>query len=122
MIKVLISFVLGAVAGVILISCCVVGKKSDEGMERMFKDGSIDKLAYKCQTCPFAEGCDYKWKQKEAYMEPVTQKVSVDVAEPIMRETTQIMVNGVLTEVYKDDIQKQIEQALFPERFINYGA
>ena len=59
--------------------------------------------------------------QAEGYLEPVAQNASMDVVMPIARETMQIVIDGVLTTVYKDDIQKQIEQHLFKDRFLRNG-
>ena len=94
----------------------VVGKKGcDIG-------GALRRLATKCRECPFADKCNRKKIEAEGYLEPVAQNVSMNVAMPVARETMQIVVDGVLTTVYKDDIQKQIEQHLFKDRFLRNGA
>lgn len=59
--------------------------------------------------------------QAEGYLEPVAQNMRMSAAMPVVRETTQIVVDGVLTTVYKDEIQKQIEQHLFKDRFLRNG-
>ena len=78
-------------------------------------------MATQCRECPFADECNYKRMQAEGYLEPVAQNASMDVVMPIARETMQIVIDGVLTTVYKDDIQKQIEQHLFKDRFLRNG-
>lgn len=43
-------------------------------------------------------------------------------AAPILRETMQINVGGVMTTVYKDEIEKEIYKALREPFMLNYGA
>ena len=94
----------------------VVGKKGcDIG-------GALKRLAKQCRECPFVDECNRKRMQAEGYLEPVAQNVRMNVTMPIARETMQTVVDGVLTTVYKDDIQKQIEQHLFKDRFLRNGA
>lgn len=84
--------------------------------------GILRRLAQQCRECPFVDKCNSKRFEAEGYLEPVAQNVRMDVAMPVARETMQIVVDGVLTTVYKDDIKKQIEQHLFKDRFLRNGA
>ena len=43
-------------------------------------------------------------------------------AAPLLRETMQINVDGVMTTVYKDEIEKEIYKALREPFMLNYGA
>lgn len=42
-------------------------------------------------------------------------------AEPILRETMTVMVDGSLTVVYKDEIEKQLYKSLYSHLGFQYG-
>ena len=82
----------------------------------------LNRLSEKCKACPFLEKCDNKRMEALGYMKTLTVSAGVSAAQSVLRETTQIMVDGHLQTVYVDEIKKQIEQSLFPERFLRNGA
>ena len=82
---------------------------------------SLRCTAKKCRECPFKDKCDKKRMELEGYLEPLTQPMTESIAMPAMRETMNIMVDGHLQKVYKDEIEKQIQQSLFPDMFIKCG-
>jgi hypothetical protein len=88
----------------------------------MNRTGSRTKVYPKCASCEKRDTCDKKKLCAEAYLIPATAEVTANVAEPAARETRTIMVNGNPTVVYEDDIKQAIEQSLFKERFIHFGA
>ena len=83
--------------------------------------GILRKMAKKCRNCPVVDVCVNKEMEAEAYLEPASTPFSESAAAPIMRETMDIMVDGHLQKVYKDEIEKQLQMSLFPERFIKHG-
>lgn len=83
---------------------------------------SLTRLATKCSKCPYVDACNHKRMQAEAYMMPLTADNMKSAAMPAMRETMTINIGGVMTSVYKDDIEKQIQKELFKDRFSMFGA
>lgn len=83
--------------------------------------GALRRTAKKCRECPIKDVCDKKRMELEGYLEPVAQSLTGSVAMPGMRETLDIMVDGHLQKVYKDEIEKQLQMSLFPNMFIKYG-
>lgn len=49
-------------------------------------------------------------------------EAGMSAAAPVLRETMQINVGGVMTTVYKDEIEKEIYKALYEPFMLNYGA
>ena len=47
---------------------------------------------------------------------------TLEASQPLMRETKAINVGGVLTTVYKDDIEREIYKALREPFSLNFGA
>ncbi len=90
--------------------------------------GTISQMAEKCQKCPKRDKCDYKKMCACAYIdEPQIAReagisAGVSAAAPALRETMQINVGGVMTTVYKDEIEKEIYKALREPFMLNYGA
>ena len=82
---------------------------------------ALRRTAKMCRECPYKDKCDKKKMELEGYLEPLAQPVTESIAMPAMRETIDIMVDGHLQKVYKDEIEKQIQQSLFPDMFIKYG-
>lgn len=90
--------------------------------------GTISQMAEKCQKCPKRDKCDHKRMEMCAYIEmPQIARESgisagLSAATPALRETMQINVGGVMTTVYKDEIEKEIYKALREPFMLNYGA
>lgn len=81
-------------------------------------------MAEKCQKCPRRDKCDHKRREACAYYdEPVESSAAisagVNAALPATRETVQINVGGVLTTVYKDEVEKQLYE-VFQRQFMLY--
>lgn len=87
----------------------------------------LSKLAAKCRECPFVDKCDKKRMEAHGYLEmpnlaaSYTESVTASMAEPILRETMTIMVNGKPAVVYKDEIEKQLYNSLYPQLGLQYG-
>lgn len=90
--------------------------------------GTISKTSEKCQGCPYRGKCDHKRMEACAYYdEPQIAanagvSAGISAAASALRETMQINVGGVMTTVYKDEIEKEICKALHESFSINYGA
>ena len=63
--------------------------------------------------------CDNKRLEAEGYLKPVAQSFSEQIAMPVMRETMDIIVDGHLQKVYRDDMERELQKHLFPDRFVN---
>lgn len=80
--------------------------------------GVISKLCEKCQMCRNVDKCDHKHMEACAYFEDkniaecYAMPTAADLATPIMRESQTIYINGIKTEVYKDDIEKSLYKRL----------
>ena len=83
--------------------------------------GTLRRTAKMCRECPIKDVCDKKRMELEGYLEPVAEPVTESIAIPVLRETVDIMVDGHLQKVYKDEIEKQLQMSLFPDRFVKYG-
>ena len=91
--------------------------------------GSISKMASKCQKCPNRYICSRKYIEACAYheeLEMATTSVGSiqSMASPILRETTQINIGGIMTSVNKDDIKKELYKSLYEHLYVglSYGA
>lgn len=90
--------------------------------------GALSRTASKCQVCPNKDKCDHKRMELCAYFEdkPMIESNTVNNYQPNLmpagRETMTINVGGVLTQVYKDDIQKELYKSLYEHLTLNYGA
>lgn len=63
--------------------------------------------------------CGNKRLEAEGYLKPVAQSFSEQIAMPVMRETMDIIVDGHLQKVYRDDMERELQKHLFPDRFVN---
>lgn len=85
--------------------------------------GALKRMSKKCQECPNKDKCDHKRMELCAYFEdkPMIESNTVDNIQPnlmpLMRETIQISIGGVLSNVYKDEIEREINKA-FREPFM----
>lgn len=82
----------------------------------------LSRLATKCRACPYRDKCSHKVMEALACLEPVKADNMQSVAAPVLRETMQINVGGVMTTVYKDEIEREIYKALREPFMLNYGA
>lgn len=90
--------------------------------------GTLSKMAEKCQKCPDRDKCDHKRMELCAYIVEPQIAINAGVgagasgAASALRETMQINVGGVMTAVYKDEIEKELYRALREPLMLNYGA
>lgn len=74
-------------------------------------------LSKDCENCSERDACFSGHTVGVATL-PLPENVAV----PLLRETMQINVGGVMTTVYKDGIEKEIYKALREPFMLNYGA
>lgn len=72
-----------------------------------------------CENCPNKQQC---WSGKNVEVAYLDADIAEKVSQPLMRETMTINVGGVLTSVYKDDIEREIYKALRKPFSLNFGA
>lgn len=82
----------------------------------------LSRLSEKCRKCPFVNKCNHKEMEALAYLEPIVADNIQSASAPVLRETMQINFGGVMTTVYKDEIEKEIYKALREPFMLNYGA
>lgn len=94
----------------------------------------LSKLSAKCQSCPFVYSCDHKQMESVGFLPlpetqisaPVSQAAASPLAQPLLRETMEIRVNGKPVTVYKDDIEKELYRQLYKHLgipgYTQYGA
>ncbi len=72
-----------------------------------------------CENCPDKQQC---WNGKNVEVAYLDADIAEKAAKPILREKMTINVGGVLTPVYKDDIEREIYKALREPFSLNFGA
>lgn len=82
-------------------------------------------LAKECKNCPFVEKCDHKQMEALAYLpDPMVadavMPASSELTQPILRETVNIIVNGEVVKIYKDDLEKELYKSLYSHLGLNY--
>lgn len=87
---------------------------------------ALTKLAAKCSSCPFLNTCDHKQMEALGYLpEPLVAEsgaqASAEMAQPILRETVNIIIDGKVVKVYKDEIEKELYKSLYSHLGLNYG-
>ncbi len=87
----------------------------------------LSKLSEKCRKCPFVDKCDRKQMEALAYLPEPTiamsaaQSAGIDAAQPLLRETMTIHIEGKPVTVYKDEIEKQLYGHLYSHLGLQYG-
>lgn len=88
----------------------------------------LSKLAAACRACKYVETCDHKRIEAHGHLPypPLSEAASMpaasSAAQPVLRETVVIRVNGHPQRVYKDEIEKQLTQGLYAHLGLQYGA
>jgi len=88
----------------------------------------LSRLAAGCQVCPYVDTCDHKRMEALGFLpEPpllasASQPAAESAAQPVLRETMEIRVEGKPVIVYKDEIEKQLTQGLYAHLGLQYGA
>lgn len=79
----------------------------------------LSQLSERCRKCPFVDKCDHKRMEALAYLpEPqiamnAAQSVSINAAQPLLRETMTIHIAGKPVVVYKDDRKATVRPFIF---------
>ena len=89
--------------------------------------GALTRLSEKCSKCPFVDKCDKKKMEAHAYYdEPMDieagKEAGMNAVQPVLRETMQMNIGGVMTTVYKDEIEKELYKAFREPFMLNYGS
>lgn len=88
----------------------------------------LSKLAAKCRACPRSDTCDHKRMEAVGFLpEPpllasASQPAAESAAQPVLRETMEIYVEGKPVIVYKDEIEKQLTRGLYAHLGLQFGA
>jgi len=90
----------------------------------------LSKLAAGCRACPYVDTCDHKRMEALGFLpEPplsmsmsASQTAADSAAQPVLRETREIRVNGVTMTVYVDEIEKQLTRELYTHLGLQFGA
>lgn len=81
-----------------------------------------------CRVCPYVDTCNHKRMEAVGFLpEPpllnsAAQPVAETAAQPLLRETMEIRVNGKPMIVYKDEIEKQLTQGLYAHWGLQFRA
>lgn len=84
----------------------------------------LSKLASACQTCPFIETCEHKVMEAVGYLpssQSASEKASMPITSPLLRETIEIRVDGTQLTVYKDEIEKELYKQLYAGIGLQFG-
>lgn len=88
----------------------------------------LSKLAAACRACPYVDTCDHKRMEAHGHLPypPLSEEASMpaasSAAQPALRETMVIYVNGYPQRVYKDEIEKQLTRGLYAHLGLQFGA
>ena len=88
----------------------------------------LSKLAAGCQSCPYVDTCDHKCMEALGFLpEPplsmsASQPAADSAAQPLLRETREIRVNGKPVTVYVDEIEKQLTRGVYAHLGLQFGA
>ena len=66
----------------------------------------LTRMAKSCRNCPFAE---------------VKAPLMAEMAAPILRETKDIVIDGNVVKVYKDEIEKELYKQLYSHLGLQIG-
>ncbi len=77
----------------------------------------LSKLAAGCRACPYVDTCGHKRMEAVGFL-PLFQSA----AQPLLRETMEIRVDGKPVTVYVDEIEKQLTRELYAHLGLQYGA
>ena len=90
--------------------------------------GAVSRMATKCRKCPGRDKWNHKRIEACSYYDEMSlattrKDLTQMAAAPILRETMQISIGGVMTTVYKEDIKKELYKSLYEHLCVglNYG-
>lgn len=86
----------------------------------------LSKLAEQCQKCPFKDNCKNKRMEALGYLqEPIVAEAGTpsvaELTQPILRETVNMIIDGKVVKVYKDEIEKQLYKELYSHLGLQFG-
>lgn len=87
---------------------------------------ALTRLAKQCRECSFVKTCEHKELEAvgwlpEPIMADVKAPVTADIAAPILRETVSRVVDGKVTTMYKDELEKIIYKDLYAHLGLRFG-
>ena len=86
----------------------------------------LSRLAEQCRKCPFKDNCKNKRMEALGYLsEPIVAETSAssaaELTQPILRETVNMIIDGKVVKVYKDEIEKQLYKELYSHLGLQFG-
>lgn len=86
----------------------------------------LKKLAEKCRNCPFVDSCDHKRMEAVEYLPELliadaAAPASAELLQPVLRETVNIIVDGKVVKIYKNDLEKELYKSLYSHLGLQYG-
>lgn len=88
----------------------------------------LTRLATDCRSCPYVDTCGHKRMEalgflpKPPLFNSASHPAAEPAAQPFLRETMEIWVNGKPATVYKDEIEKQLTRGLYAHLGLQFGA
>ena len=88
----------------------------------------LSKLSAGCRVCPYVDTCGHKRMEAVGFLpEPpllnsASQPAAESAAQPLLRETMEIRVNGKPVIVYKDEIEKQLRREFYAHLGLQFRA
>lgn len=86
----------------------------------------LSRLAEQCRKCPFKDDCKNKRMEALGYLpEPIVTEAgassAAELTQPILRETVNMIIDGKVVKVYKDEIEKQLHKELYSHIGLQFG-
>lgn len=86
----------------------------------------LSRLSEQCRKCPFKDNCKNKRMEALGYLsEPIIAEAgalsAAELTQPILRETVNMIVDGKVVKVYKDEIEKQLYKELYSHFDFQFG-
>lgn len=86
----------------------------------------LSKLSEKCRKCPHVMTCDHKRMEAIGFLPypcaaETVQLAATGAEAPILRETTEIRVDGRPMTVYKDQIERELYKHLYSGLGLHYA-
>lgn len=88
----------------------------------------LSKLAMGCLACPYVDTCNHKRMETLGFLPKpplsmsASQPAADSAAQPLLRETMEIWVNGKPVTIYVDEIEKRLTQELYAHLGLQFGA
>lgn len=86
----------------------------------------LSKLSEKCKTCPKVNGCNHK-KMELCAVAELPPQISAEACQGIMESATMPLMREKIKSPlspfkYKDELKKALNDSLFGNRFMHFGA